>query len=154
MSDRRETSTGAREYHHAIIENVFIVVWNHVSTAATSTITTQVQAAHDVYGDLVYVARIPDGTPAPDDDGRNALSVATKALLPYCSSLHCVIEGQGFRKSIIRGAATSIFLLSGQRGKMKVHDTMRDALESAPALDAAKVDRILRRAHDQGLIVG
>ena len=139
------------DFDFKVIDNVFVVVWKNVSTAAAKKITEQVRVAHADRGDLVYVALVPDGTPPPDDDGRAALSGAVKVLLPYCSSMHCVIEGSGFRKSVIRGAATGIFMLSGQRGKMKVHDTFTEALRAAPAVQVSSIPSLIDRAQGVGV---
>lgn len=138
-------------FRHALIDNVFIVVWNEVSTGAASRITSLVRDGHRSRGPLVYVAVVPDVSTPPDDDGRAALAGAVEQLLPFCSSMHCVIEGAGFKKSIVRAAATGIFMVSGQRGKMTVHDTFAHALESAPDLGSSAAREVTRRAVDQNL---
>lgn len=137
-------------YRTAVIDRCFIVAWSNVTTQATNRVIAEFRKAHERHGDLAYIAVIPESMPPPDADGREALSTAVKVLLPVCSSMHVVIEGAGFRKAMHRAAA-SFFMLAGQRGKMKVHDTFLDALRGA-GLDATAASGVLARARLQKLI--
>lgn len=135
-----------------LVANVLFVVWHQVTPAAVRTVVRELQEAAKLHGaPIIYITIIPDGSPAPDDAGRSALASAVKQTMESCRSMHCVIEGQGFKKTMIRSTAAGIFLLTGKRGKMTVHDSVADALKSADGLQGT-VSSILHRARQQGLV--
>lgn len=135
-------------FRSLVIDNVFIVVWHQVKPSAMTHLLAAARDASRVSREpLVYLAVIPDGAPTPDEAGRKALADATHELLELCGSMHCAIEGSGFKKSIIRGVAASIFLLSGKRGRMHVHDSVLEALRAAPGVTAARASAIADEVH-------
>ncbi|MCZ7680096.1 MAG: hypothetical protein M5U28_15560 [Sandaracinaceae bacterium] len=147
---RRESPDGYRAAH---IDDVFLVVWERVRPETIPQLVASARRAAQVSRErLIYVAVIPDGAPTPDEAGRRALDEATSALLEVCTSMHCVIEGTGFKKSMLRGVAASIFMVSGKRGKMHVHDNLLDALRNAPGLGPGQPSAIVAEAHKRGLL--
>lgn len=155
MSDRAHatTHTTGPGYRAGVVQNVFIVVWDRVlPEAMPGLLAAARQACAAAPKSLVYLAVIPDGSEQPSEAGRAALADATKHLLEIFVSMHCAIEGTGFKKSIIRGIATGIFLLSGKRGKMHVHDSVADALSAAPGVPKVNAAAILEEARRRGLL--
>ena len=151
ISEASASDTSGLGFRHAIIENVFFVVWDRVLPQAMPRLLSIAREATETSArPLVYLTVIPDGSQQPDEAGRKALADATKEMLELFTSMHCAIEGTGFKKSIIRGVATSIFLLSGKRGKMHVHDTALDALTAATT--KARASAILEEARRRGVI--
>ena len=139
-------------FRSAVIENVFIVVWDRVTPQAMPPLLAAArEAVATSKRPMVYLAVIPEHSKQPDEAGRTALGDATKQMLELFTSMHCAIEGSGFKKSIIRGVAASIFLLSGKRGKMHVHDSVLDALQAAPGV-RANAAAILEEARRRGLV--
>lgn len=135
-----------------LVGNVLFVVWREVTSAAVRTVVREAQEAAKLLGEpVIYITIIPDGVPAPGEAERRALVEALQTNASICRSMHCVIEGQGFKKTMQRSVAAGIFLLAGKRGKMTVHDSVTEALKSADGLQTS-VSSVLHRARQQGLL--
>jgi len=68
-----------------------------------------------------------DTTP-PDSETRTAMGKSMSLLLESLETMHVVIEGQGFRHSILRSAMAGVILIGGKRGRVVIHRSVEEAL--------------------------
>jgi hypothetical protein len=135
-------------YKWALIDRVFVMRWGPPDLAdAEALLGNCEQAAQGIKQQLIVIMIMPPEVPA---FGRGAAR-----LLDCCETIHCVIEGDGFKNSIKRSVTTSVLLLSGKRGKMFVHKTLLEALEALrPRLHEVKLQSsaIVAAAQVKGLL--
>lgn len=115
-----------------LIEPIFFVRWASPSMTDIAQVKSRLVQAHEQGGhDLVYVAIVPEDSTPPDEAVRKAFMNAMDEVLTYCQTMHFVMEGQGFKHSILRNALASVLLVRGQRTKVFVHRTLEEALTMA-----------------------
>lgn len=135
-----------------LVHNVFFVRWDRVSPGDAKKVIEQVAIARArVDGDMVYVAITPADHEPPAEAERRELADALPKLLSYCSCVHLVMEGSGFKHAIVRMVAAGVFLVSGKRGQVSLHDSAADALASCNHL-ARPASQILAAAREMKLI--
>lgn len=100
---------------------------------------------------MVYVAITPADHEPPGEMERRELAEALQKLLTYCSCVHLVMEGSGFKHAIVRMVAAGVFLVSGKRGQVSPHDSAADALASCNHL-SRPASQILAAAREMKLI--
>jgi hypothetical protein len=112
--------------------------------------------SHRTLGEPVtYVAIVPEDCEPPNDDMRKAFSDTMEEVLGHCNTMHFVMEGHGFKNSILRNALATVLLVKGQRNKVFVHRTLMEALtasngnkKGAKRLD---VESVIRKAEAHGI---
>ncbi len=92
---------------------------------------------------LIYVGVVPDNSEKPSEVVRKEMTKALPLVLESCQCVHLVLEGQGFGKAFMRTVAAGIFLVSGQRGRVSTHDSVREALTSCGNLNS-DAERVLK----------
>jgi hypothetical protein len=115
-----------------VIGNLYVVRWKDATAADVPRVEAEVAAAKRALGKapLHGLAIVPENTPAPDDRTRSAMSSSISHLLDHLETMHTVIEGGGFKHSILRSAMTGIVLVGGKRGRVVIHGTVSDALDA------------------------
>ena len=113
------------------------------------------QAREQEGRDLVYIAIAPEDSAAPEEPVRKAFMNAMEDVLNYCQTMHFVMEGQGFKHSILRNALASVLLVRGQRTKVFVHRTLEEALTEANQRsreqDKFDIPTVVRKAIEGGV---
>jgi len=85
--------------------------------------------AHRTFGkSIVYIAIVPEDCQPPDDAVRLAMTRGRDEVLPYCQSMHIVMEGHGFRHAILRNALATMQLFGQKRKQVQIHRTLDEAL--------------------------
>lgn len=134
------------------VDDIFFVKWITPEVADAEQIVGDVKALHDDLGKPVrYIAVIGPHVDPPGEDVRSSMRKNIDDLLRYCTSVHIVIEGKGFRRAMARSIGTSIFLLSKNRGRTFAHDSVEQALERI-GLDGARVSTIIEQARARDLL--
>lgn len=134
-------------YAHTTVGNAFVVVWGTAKLDDLGAVMESVRATRrSAQRPLVYVAVIPPGTDAPDDETRWAMMDGMEELLQHCSSVHFVVEGDGFRHVLHRSALSGVLLIGGKRGRVFVHRTTRAALNKASQELVGPVADVLAKA--------
>jgi hypothetical protein len=144
-------------YTHALIDRLLIVRWGPAEISDVDALLRDSQESCRLLAgrQIITIMIMPPEIPAPEGDVRNAMNRRASDLLECNESLHCVIEGDGFKNSIKRSVTTSVLLLSGKRGKMAVHKTLQEALEALrPRLNELGIQalKVLQVARAKGLI--
>jgi hypothetical protein len=124
-------------YLSGVVNGVFFVRWQNAERGDMKAVLRQVQEAkRTLNGPLIYVAIAPPEAQTPADDVRKELAEAIPVLLEHCSLVHLVIEGSGMRRATIRSVAAGMFLVTGKRGKVLIHESTLQALQRSGALTA------------------
>jgi hypothetical protein len=111
---------------------VFFVRWLAPKVTDLPPVVKALSEARDALGTpVVYVAIVPADCEPPDDQLRRAFTIRMDEVLGHCVSMHFVMEGQGFKNSILRNALATVLMVRGQRNKVFVHRTLEEALIAA-----------------------
>jgi hypothetical protein len=98
------------------------------------------------------MAIVGENVPTPDDAARNAMGESMKSLLEHLETIHVVIEGRGFKNTIMRSAMTGMILLGGKRGKVHVHGTVSEAVYAISEITDQSVESLNRQLRDANLL--
>lgn len=123
-------------FNSRLVGNLYVVRWVEATLPDVAAVEDEVAAAKAAAGriQLHGLAIVPITTPPPNDDVRKAMSRSMSKLLDHIETMHTVIEGSGFKHTILRSAMTGIVLVSGKRGRVFVHSTIDEALHSLSGL--------------------
>jgi hypothetical protein len=114
------------------VRPVFFVRWSSPKATDIPAIIKALAQAHEALArPVVYVAIAPENSEPPDDRVRKAFTSRMDEVLGHCESMHFVMEGQGFKNSILRNALATVLMVRGQRNKVFVHRTLDEALIAA-----------------------
>jgi hypothetical protein len=111
---------------------VFLVRWTSPRLADIPRVTAEFTRAYDAAGrSIPYIAIVPSDSVPPDEATRKAMTRGRDEVLARCSSMHIVMEGEGFRTAILRNALAAMQLFGNKRDKVAVYRTLEEALEDA-----------------------
>src|SRR5687768_3624004 len=82
---------------------------------------------------VLYVAIVPPECEPPNDVVRKAIVDTLRALLEHCEVLRMVIEGEAFKRSVMRSVTAGMLLISGKRGKVFIDDSPNVAFKDVAA---------------------
>jgi hypothetical protein len=143
-------------YQSVLINRVLIIRWGNPEVRdADALLRESLRASEKAGRSIINIMIMPSDIPAPEGEARKAMGQRAKELLQCTETVHCVIEGSGFKTSIKRSVTTSVILLSGQRGRVFVHKDLNEALAFLdPQLQEAGIlpSKILQAAHAKGLL--
>jgi len=77
---------------------------------------------------LVGISLVPADAEPPRDDVRAAMVRNMDELLRCNERLYFVMEGSGFRHSVMRSVLAGLLLVGGKRGRVAVHDELNTAV--------------------------
>jgi hypothetical protein len=118
----------------AIVENVVYTSWNGFTTGDLGELAGRVADLRRATGrPVVYVARIPGGGPAFTADEQAVLLEYLKEILPFCATLHHVIEGDGFVKSARLATVNNFARATSRARDFVVHETVDAAFAAIRA---------------------
>ncbi|MBK7397769.1 MAG: hypothetical protein IPJ34_16090 [Myxococcales bacterium] len=86
---------------------------------------------------LIGISLVPVDAEPPKDEVRAAMVRNMDKLLACSERLYFVMEGSGFRHSVMRSVLAGLLLVGGKRGRVVVHDS----LDTVIALVAPQVGR-------------
>ena len=84
---------------------------------------------------IVYVGVTSDASPPPSNEVRQALVASAKSLMPIVDRMYIVLEGTGFRGSVIRSVMAGMMLVSKMRGLVHTVASVDEALALMGGLD-------------------
>lgn len=77
-------------------------------------------------------------------------------VLGHCRTMHFVMEGEGFKHSILRNALATVLLVRGQRNRIYVHRSLGEALiianQQATIKEKFDIGTVTRKATAANLI--
>lgn len=139
-------------YHSILIDRVHIVRWQKPELADTLPLVREVrQAAQRVGKNLIGIPIIPEDIEPPTDEARSAMAKRMNEILDVSDSVHFVVEGTGFKPSILRSALSGILLVGGKRGRVLVHRNIDQALKLVAPQVGLTPDVIKKLAHQKGM---
>jgi hypothetical protein len=138
-------------FRSVLIHRIHLVRWSTPVLADAADIVKEIKGARAKVGrPLIGIAIVPTSVSPPEGEVRRAMIGGMNPLIESCESIHFVLEGSGFKNSILRSVVTNILLLAGKKGKVFVHGTLQEALEAVSAhlaemrISAAEVTSIAR----------
>jgi hypothetical protein len=112
----------------AIVENVVYTSWSGFTTGELGELAARIADLRRTTGRaVVYVARIPGGGPAFTADEQGVLLAYLNEILPFCATLHHVIEGDGFVKSARLATVNNFARATSRARDFVVHETLDGA---------------------------
>ena len=141
-------------YASTVTGNLHVVRWLRTpSIIDLDAVTREIEIAAVRNGtSMVSVSIISPEVDPPAGDVRKRMADGLQRLLKPCDSVHCVIEGSGFKHVLLLSVVTSLVLVAGHRKQMFVHGSFHDFLRAwRPRLEtpAGAIAQLLR---EQGFI--
>jgi hypothetical protein len=139
-------------YHSILLDRVHIVRWQKPELADTLPLVREVrQAAERLGKNLIGIPIVPEDIEPPTDEARAAMAKRMNEILEVSDSVHFVVEGTGFRPSILRSALSGILLVGGKRGRVLVHKNIDQALKLVAPQVGMTPDLIKKLAKQKGM---
>jgi hypothetical protein len=113
--------------------------------------------AHHVLGrPCFFISIVPEDSKPPDDRMRQTFADNMENVLGHCRTMHFVMEGEGFKHSILRNALATVLLVRGQRNRIYVHRSLGEALiianQQATIKEKFDIGTVTRKATAANLI--
>lgn len=128
---------------------VFAVRWSNTTVEGVERVGAEAKRYQRSLGKkIVYISVTGEDCPPPSEAARTALVEGAKDLASVCERIYVVLEGQGFRGSVLRSVLASLMLLSRMRGTIHVApsvDEVLAALAGTPGFEDALVRRAFVR---------
>lgn len=99
---------------------------------------------------LIGISLVPAEAEPPRDEVRAAMVRNMEELLRCNERIYFVMEGSGFRHSVMRSVLAGLLLVGGKRGRVAVHDS----LDTAIALVAPQVGHTAAEIQSAGRMHG
>ena len=119
-------------YTHQLLGSLYFLRW--LSTPTEADFARQLHELGEAYREqktpLTYLSITPDTIDAPQGDARIALERFAGNAASYCSTVHLVLEGTGFRGTIIRSVVTAVIMARRQHKLVKIHASLDSAQRS------------------------
>ncbi len=132
---------------------LYLVRWGTATHDDVWSVLREVQRAHATYKQpLIGVAIVPADAEPPTDNVRAAMVKSLDDLLGCCERVYFVMEGSGFRQSVMRSVLAGLLLVGGKRGRIGVHDSVGVALGLAAPLAGHSKEEILAEAYARGVL--
>lgn len=140
-----------------LIAPVFFVRWKVPELVDLARVNASLAEAHHALGrPAFFVAIVPGDSQAPDEKMRRAFADTMEEVLTHCRTMHFVMEGEGFKHSILRNALATVLLIRGQRNRIFVHRSLGEALiianQQASTKEKFDIASITRKAAAAKLI--
>jgi hypothetical protein len=134
---------------------VFFVLWHAPAVEDTRRVLEELEKAHRSVGrPLIYVAVITEETAPPSDATRRAMDEGLRRAYECCETLHFVVEGHGFKHTILRTILAANILATGKRGRTFVDASFEEAVARAPDAVKQELAAATRYARLRGLVHG
>ncbi len=120
-------------YISAVLGRVHLLRWLTPTFADVDTVIREIVSTHKSAGrPLVCLGIISDKIPPPDDRTRQAMVNSMEEIIARSEVVHFVVEGSGFKNSIMRSIVSGVLIVGGKRGKAIVHSTVPQAIAAFP----------------------
>ena len=140
-------------FRSAFTENLHVVRWEVPTASDARRMVDEVAAfRRRAKQPLHSLAIVGEAVPTPDDAARSAMGQSMKTLLDHLETMHVVIEGRGFKNTIMRSAMTGMVLLGGKRGRVHIHGTVSEAVYAISEITNQSVEGLNRQLRDANLL--
>lgn len=114
-------------------DNVFFVRWEKPEVDDMRIIVREMIARRREVGRrLIYVALAPETSDTPSAEARKEMPSLMNQALLHCEEMHLVMEGVGFKHSVMRSVMAAVFLAGGRRDRVHVHARVEDVVRKNP----------------------
>ena len=109
-------------------ECVLYVSWRGFAAADLPRVIEQIATLRRATGGpVVYLSRIPSDNRVFTEEERDGLLVFLRMILPSCSTIHHVVEGDGFVRSARTSIVTSMAFSTSRPRDFYTHATLSEA---------------------------
>jgi len=130
-----------------------LVRWGTASHEDVGSVLREVQRAHKtIKQPLIGVAIVPAEAEPPPDDVRAAMVKSLDELLKCCERIYFVMEGSGFRQSVMRSVLAGLLLVGGKRGRVGVYNNIETTLALVAPQIGHTCEELVAEARARGLI--
>jgi hypothetical protein len=124
---------------YASIDRVFFVKWSEPTMEDVARVLAELdRATRKASKPLIFLAVIPEDCVPPPPFVRKALDRAMARTCVICDSVHFIVEGGGFKHTILRTILAANILATSRRGKVFVSSSAEEAVDRAP--EGARVE--------------
>lgn len=111
-------------------ENVLISKWSNTEEEDCQKLVRDIQRIYKSQGKPVISINImTENAPVPTTEFRKAAVHSLKSVRENIEFLVSVLPGDNLKSSILRTAASTMILVSSERGKVKISDSLDSALD-------------------------
>ena len=129
------------------------VLWGKPTKEDLDRVLERVQQTAAAAGhQIVFVARVPERAPAPDDEVRAYLKPIMARFFEACSSYHAVLEGGGFVSAAKRAILIGLTQLGSRGSNFFVHDHVDGVLAKIDPSSRPQAQSLLSLAASRGLL--
>jgi hypothetical protein len=112
---------------------VMVLLRREPTASSLAVLAAEVAQAHDAVGSpIVYLALIPRNARSISAEIRPMMGEFARFVSSVSSSVHLVIEADGFSGTILRSAITAVAMLTRERN-LFIHGTLGEALHRISA---------------------
>jgi hypothetical protein len=127
----------------ASVGSVYFVRWEKPEVADMRLIVRELSVLHTARRRLLtYIAVAPASSDPPDTTARKAMPSLMNDALAHCEQMYVVMEGSGFKQSLMRSVMAAVFLAGGQRGRVHVHASVEEVVRVSASSEVASAMRI------------
>ena len=135
------------------VEGAVFALWGKPSKADLDRVIDRVELIASASGrPVVYITRVPNTAPPPDDAVRQHLNSLMPRFVKSCASYHVLLEGSGFISAIKRGILASLLQLGWRSGSFFVHENEKGVFAKVERTSRPDVEAILALANQRGLL--
>jgi hypothetical protein len=114
------------------VDRVYFVRWSEPTKEDVAQLMRELPAHRKAVGrPLLFIAVLPEDATVPGPLVRRALDDGFAKAFEYCEHFYFVVEGIGFKHTILRSVLTANILVSGRRGKMHIVSSVGDLVSKA-----------------------
>ena len=140
-------------YRSMQLGRLHLMRWGTPTLDDTNRLVLEVQRAHkSLKQPLIGVAIVPADAEPPRDDVRSAMVKRLDDLLQCCERMYFVMEGSGFRQSVMRSVLAGLLLAAGKRGRITVHSDVVTTLALVAPQIGYTIEEIVAHSRAQGLL--
>ena len=142
-------------YKTCHIDSLYFIRWTAPQASDHESLMLDIEQRVRRHGKLeAVVSIVPTDVSTPDEAFRRAGATSNKALMQYTERLIVVIEGQGIRTSLLRGAASLMAAMSGTGTRSFADASVYAALSRLEAARGPGRERIMAQIRASGIIPG
>ena len=135
------------------VDGAVFVLWGKPSKADLDRVVERVErVASDAGSPIVFIARIPEGAPAPEGEARAHMNALMPRFIKVCSSYHAVLEGRGFVSAVKRAILAGLSQFGFRNGTFVVHDSEKSVPSKVERSLRPRAEALLSLARTRGLL--
>ncbi len=141
----------AMSYQLCVLNGLFVVRWDQPRIGDPTKYCQELTDASRRQGKrLVGLFIMPEASTAPNDAFKREQASLLPVIMTNLEYAVAVFEGTGFSASLKRSALVAIILLSGQRQRIHVRASVRDAFTNPAGPITFDADAALQALHARG----